>query len=386
MSRPRVLAVGAGAIVVAGLVVALVVRSGDASSTTSRPRRSVTLQPVRVRTLETTDDVDGTVGFGTPVAVQISASSSSSSNSSSSAGAAKTDSTGASTAATSSSSSGSGIITALPAVGTVVAPGQSLVEIDGTPSVFVMVGTRPMWRTLTAGVTDGPDVLQLEQSLTQLGFRGSMTVDETFSSATTSAIEAWQAANGLDQTGSLGPSDIVFLSGPVRVASQVASLGASATGTILDVTGTTPLVSVDLDASKINEVKAGDSLSIDLPDGSSVKGVVFAIGSPTSSSSSAAQGNQSQTTTTVPVTIVVPDADLSKFDGGTTIVHLVSARAESVLSVPVKSLLALAEGGYAVERVRGGVHQLVSVTPGTYAGGFVEVKGNVRDGDRVVTP
>ncbi len=143
---------------------------------------------------------------------------------------------------------------------------------------------------------------------------------------------------------------------------------------------------MDLDASKINEVKAGDTLSIDLPDGSSVKGVVFAIGSPTSSTSSSAQGNQSQTTSSVPVTIVVPDADLSKYDGGTTIVHLISARAESVLSVPVKSLLALAEGGYAVERVRGGVHKLVGVTPGTYAGGFVEVKGNVRAGDRVVTP
>jgi hypothetical protein len=59
---------------------------------------------------------------------------------------------------------------------------------------------------------------------------------------------------------------------------------------------------------------------------------------------------------------------------------------DHAIAVPVKSLLALAEGGYAVERERGGRRTLVGVKPGVFAGGFVQVSGDVRAGDRVVTP
>jgi multidrug efflux pump subunit AcrA (membrane-fusion protein) len=51
----------------------------------------------------------------------------------------------------------------------------------------------------------------------------------------------------------------------------------------------------------------------------------------------------------------------------------------------VRALLALSEGGYAVEKVRaGGTHQLVAVKLGTFADGYVGVTGRVRPGDRVV--
>ena len=294
-----------------------------------------------------------------------------------------------SAAASSNSASGSaaGTITALPAVGTVVQPGDSLAEVDGVPSVFLMVGTRPMWRTLQTGVSDGPDVQQLEATLAQLGYGSSFTTDETFTSGTASAITAWQKANGLEQTGSLTTSQVVFLPGPVRIASQVASVGDPASGEILTVTGTTTIVHVDLDASLVGDAHPGDAVALDLPDSTTVDGTILSVGTATSSTSaSSGQGTQQSTTTTVPVDIVVVKSDLSKFDGASVVVHLVTAKAENVLAVPVKSLLALAEGGYAVERVRGGVHTLVKATPGTYAGGFVEVTGELKAGDRVVTP
>jgi multidrug efflux pump subunit AcrA (membrane-fusion protein) len=58
-----------------------------------------------------------------------------------------------------------------------------------------------------------------------------------------------------------------------------------------------------------------------------------------------------------------------------------------VLAVPVNALLALAEGGYAVEVERDGRRELVGVTLGLFADGQVEVDGDgLRAGDRVVVP
>jgi multidrug efflux pump subunit AcrA (membrane-fusion protein) len=60
---------------------------------------------------------------------------------------------------------------------------------------------------------------------------------------------------------------------------------------------------------------------------------------------------------------------------------------KGVLAVPVNALLALAEGGYAVEVDRGGRRELVGVTLGLFADGLVEVKGHgLAAGDRVVVP
>ena len=58
-------------------------------------------------------------------------------------------------------------------------------------------------------------------------------------------------------------------------------------------------------------------------------------------------------------------------------------RGEGVLAVPVKALLARQGGGYALERVDGG---MVSVEPGMYADDMVEVSGaGLREGLKVVT-
>ena len=60
---------------------------------------------------------------------------------------------------------------------------------------------------------------------------------------------------------------------------------------------------------------------------------------------------------------------------------------KGVLAVPVNALLALAEGGYAVEVERDGRRELVGVETGLFADGKVEVEGGgLRAGDRVVVP
>ena len=58
-----------------------------------------------------------------------------------------------------------------------------------------------------------------------------------------------------------------------------------------------------------------------------------------------------------------------------------------MLAVPVTALLALKEGGYAVEAVdAAGQHQLVAVHLGVFSNGMVEVSGaGLRAGMKVVT-
>lgn len=387
MRTRRVVAlVAAGVVVAGGVGVAVAVNSNDSGASAPKAKQATTLVAVANRDLKTTQDVTGTVGFGTATPVRIGGGSAASTSVTATTGSGKS-----ATASTSSGSSG-GTLTGLPAVGAVVPLGGSLAEIDGAPSAFLMAGSRPMWRTLQAGISDGPDVEQLEISLALLGYGKDFTVDQTFTSGTTTAIKAFQADRGVPQTGVLTATDIVFGAAPARVASQVASVGNAASGEILTVTGTTPLVHVDLDSSLIADAAVGAPVTVDLPDSTTVDGTIASIGAPTQSTSSSTGtggggggNNATQTTTTAPMDVTTT-ADIAKFDGSNVVVHLVTAEAKQALSVPVKSLLALAEGGFAVERVRNGTHQLVKVTPGTYAGGFVQVSGDVQAGDQVVTP
>ena len=71
---------------------------------------------------------------------------------------------------------------------------------------------------------------------------------------------------------------------------------------------------------------------------------------------------------------------------------------ENVLYVPVNALLALAEGGYALEVYDGVLDtgtfegesgadtSYVAVEIGVFTDGFVEVKGNISEGQIVVVP
>ena len=72
---------------------------------------------------------------------------------------------------------------------------------------------------------------------------------------------------------------------------------------------------------------------------------------------------------------------------GTPVDVLVSiVAATGVLTVPVEAVLALAEGGYAVEVRDGTSTHLVGVELGTFADGFVEITGDITEGVEVVVP
>lgn len=264
-----------------------------------------------------------------------------------------------------------GVVTWTPSLGSTVSRGKPLLKVVNRP-VILFYGKLPVYRTLKAGVSKGPDVRQLESNLSALGY-GDLTVDDTFTAATTAAIKEWQDDNGLAKTGAIDASQIVYQRGAVRVKEVKTGVGSqSQTGQpALTVTDTTRRVHVDLDATKQDLARKGGAATIELPGGDSVKGHISSVGNVAVTS-----GSGDDKTTTIDVDITIDGGKTGKLDQAPVTVDLESDRRKNVLSVPVEALLALREGGFAVQVVENGAVRLAAVTTGMYAGGRVEVTGD----------
>jgi hypothetical protein len=290
-----------------------------------------------------------------------------------------------------------GTLTRLAGKGQVVERGQVLYEVDGRP-VRLLYGERPAWRPLGEGVTDGPDVRQLEENLVALGHatRRNLTVDERWSTATTEAVRRWQEATGRDQTGVVGLGDAVFAPGALRVSDHPLPLGSVVQpGTeVLKATLARRVVTVDLDARRQALARVGEAVEVVLPDGRRVNGRIADVAkvaenpSDDQAGGGGGPGGGDDEDPTVNVTVALQDpAATGDLDQAPVRVRLTNQRAENVLAVPVNALLALAEGGNAVEVVDGARRRLVPVETGLFAGGRVQVTGEgLAEGMRVVVP
>jgi hypothetical protein len=284
-----------------------------------------------------------------------------------------------------------GTLTALPAVGAVVDRGQTIAEVDGRP-VPLLIGDRPLWRELGPGVDDGPDITEVELNLVALGVvdGDDLTVDRTWTAATTDAVRAWQDARGVDDTGRLGPGSVVIQPGPVRVVDHPTALGGPASGPVLTVGDTVRQVAIDLDATRQDLVKAGQAVEVVLPEGTTTPGKVAEIGTVATAaedSNGEAPGGDGGAATIAVTVSLDDDGALKGLDEAPVTVRVVTSQASDVLAVPVDALLALAEGGYAVERTAGGgTTELVGVELGAFADGWVEVTGELAEGDEVEVP
>lgn len=286
---------------------------------------------------------------------------------------------------------GQGTITGLPAVGQVIHERQVLYRIDGQP-VVLLYGSTPAYRALAAGATTadvtGQDVKQLNRDLVTLGYISRSELDpnsDEFSWATTLGVERLQDALGVSATGTLALGDYVFLPSAARVTAVSATLGGQAGGPVLTASSTARQVTVNLDAAQQSQVKAGDYVTITLPNNQTTGGQVTSVGKVAATPSN---GN-STATITVQITPTDPHAT-GTLDQAPVQVAITTDTVHNVLAVPVNALLALAGGGYAVEVANGdGTHQLVSVSLGLFddAAGLVQVSGSgLAAGQHVVVP
>ncbi len=276
-----------------------------------------------------------------------------------------------------------GTITSLPAAGTTLTRCKPVYGVDAKP-VPLFYGTLPFYRELAEGVDNGDDVKQLEENLKACGFGGFGTPDKKFTAATTAALKKFQKSLGQEQTGHFGQGDVVLTAGEVRVSSVTAKPGSPASGEILKTTGTRRSVQVKLDATKQDLAVVGAKASIVIQ-GKSTTGTITDVGRSAQEGKDPAGQDDGKPKIVVTVKLDDPAAGGS-FDSAPANVRFTKSVHKAVLTVPVGALLALAEGGYAVEVDENGKRSLIAVQTGLFQGGKVEVAGaGLKAGMRVVT-
>jgi peptidoglycan hydrolase-like protein with peptidoglycan-binding domain len=292
-----------------------------------------------------------------------------------------------------------GILTWMAPVGSTVRRGAPLFKVDERP-VVELYGSLPLYRTLRAG-TNGRDVRELKRNLAALGY-GGFAVNDTYTAATVAAVRDWQADVGLPETGTVEVGQVLFTPGPARIAGHSARVGdaiGSESGgrgaSVLSYTGTTRLVTVELEVGDLPLAVKGRTVTVTVPGRRAVKGRISQVGTmiaargAASGEGTTADGATSATAdAAVEVMVTIPDQKaLGSVDAAPVDVDFVSSTRENVLAVPVVALLALPQGGFGVEIVDSSETRIVAVKTGMFAAGQVEVSGRgIAEGVRVGVP
>ena len=188
---------------------------------------------------------------------------------------------------------GGGTLTWLPSAGQVIRQGQVLYKTGNGSPVVLLYGSVPAWRTLDEGIT-GQDVTQLNHDLVKLGYAGRADIValgwDYYSWETAYGVQRLEEHLGVSiPPGTLSLGQVVFEPAALRVATVTGSLGGPASGPVLTATSDRHVVTIPLDASQQSEVKAGDTVSITLPDGTTTPGVVSSVGTVATTSGSGAE-------------------------------------------------------------------------------------------------
>lgn len=335
-------AVVAGAVVTSGTTSA----SGDNPETPTEDASTVRhdRETVTRRTLEETSETSGTTGFGETRALNASAQ---------------------------------GVVTEAHDTGDVLRSGDVAIRVAQRP-IVVVDGSTPMFREMRRvgsgerdaagdrlGPMTGPDVAQLQRYLIAEGFdgNGALEADGVYGLATEKAVKQWQRRFGHPATGRVDSGQIVFIDGPVRVETTP-DVGQQFED--LTVTDLEPVITANITSKQRSYFAVGNAVDIELAD-TSILGTVTDLRRTTGGDGSVQY-----------VVDVSPEvgSNVAGIESGEA-AGLTATRvvAEDVLTVPVRALVALAEGGWAVELDTTDGPRLTAVKLGDVVDGFAEIDG-----------
>ncbi|WP_157410919.1 hypothetical protein [Actinoplanes rectilineatus] len=288
-------------------------------------------------------------------------------------------------------------VTWLPEAGRTVRRGKPVYRADDQP-VVLFYGRMPLFREISGENLVGRDVRIVADNLRALGYAtgvqpqpGSTVAAGTPGAAPAqvrkgdgvltreliAAIKRWQLDVGLPVTGTIRVGDVEVQSGAIRVDAVAAQPGSPSNTTLMTVTSTGKLITVPAELGEATGITAGAAVTVVLPDESTVPAKVLSVGRALVADESTVTGPAKLTVT---VTANDPD-DVAALDSADVQVRFAGRTAKNVLAAPVEALVALTEGGYAVQAPTG----LVAVTTGMFAGGWVEIEGpGLAEGTTVV--
>ncbi len=268
----------------------------------------------------------------------------------------------------------------------VFVPGPSQIVTQVVSKGMQTTGT--VVRVTTGERAVGTDILQLEKALLALQYDadGKLEADGVFTLESIAAIIEFQNAVALEVDGIIDIGEIVFLSGAARVTDQLTTEGnvVGAGSSVLDISFSPKVVRMDLPSDEQGSLVSGSEVIVELPDQSKVPASVISV------SNIAENPTNGFGLATFDVVIELSDSQLALgLDEAPVEVIVVSDSVVGVMAVPVSALVALLEGGYAVELDTGnGTKRYVGVETGFFGeNGMIEiVSPELEPGDRVVIP
>ena len=221
---------------------------------------------------------------------------------------------------------------------------------------------------------------------------------ESYNKGVDKAAELQQAEEELEElqlaakSETFSPTNALASKTPIIVGSYITSEGSvvAANSQMYNISSTGVEVVFQIDASDQDMVSIGDSVEVELPSEDRIKATISYIDPVVT---------QGQNGDFIEVKLDISSTeDVKVYDQAPVEVFVTSEVSQDVFYVPVNALIALAEGGYALEIYNGesevGVFEGVSGVDTTYVGveigvftdGFVEVSGNISEGMIVVVP
>ena len=242
-------------------------------------------------------------------------------------------------------------------------------------------------------VVDAAEALSIENA--QKAYDEAL---ESYNKGVDKAAELQQAEEELEElqlaakSETFSPTNALASETPIIVGSYITSEGSAvaANSQMYNISSTGVEVVFQIDASDQDMVSIGDSVEVELPSEDRIKATISYIDPVVT---------QGQNGDFIEVKLDISSTeDVKVYDQAPVDVFVTSEVSQDVLYVPVNALIALAEGGYALEIYNGesevGVFEGVSGVDTTYVGveigvftdGFVEVSGNISEGMIVVVP
>jgi multidrug efflux pump subunit AcrA (membrane-fusion protein) len=260
-----------------------------------------------------------------------------------------------------------------------------VVDLDGT-TIWGLGTSTPFYRNLTEG-DEGADVEALEHVLAGAGYDPGDADDGVFDADTAAAIDDWQAAKGLTETGRFDLASFVRFTRSESVLEVKVAVGDKVSpGTVIASAGVLGdmVAKAEVNQLDVGEVKAGQraELTLDGETGTTVAATVTSVASDSSSSGSASAG-------TTQVVQYEVDLDPARLPAGTRPgmtgqASIVVQARRNVVIVPTAAV----QGGTTnptVQVVQGDQVVTRPVVPGLATGDETEILTGLRAGEEVVT-
>tara|TARA_B100000586_G_scaffold114144_1_gene82241 strand:- start:1411 stop:2925 length:1515 start_codon:yes stop_codon:yes gene_type:complete len=177
------------------------------------------------------------------------------------------------------------------------------------------------------------------------------------------------------------PTNALSLKSPINVGSYVAKVGDAivVASPLYASSGISREVTFNLPAGDQGMISVGDNVIVKLPTDEEIKAVVRFVDTVVTEINNGSK--------VIEVVLDVVDADDTQtYDEAPVDILVTSEVSEDVLYVPVNALVALAEGGYAIELLSGEEKSYISVEIGVFTDGYVEIIGNIQEGQEVIVP